>query len=191
MSIEIPPQLYENLSENEDVKKILKTSSLLNIPEFTFLSDRRILYYNQKVLGRYDFVDIPYSRLASMKAERGRMVFGSIIFESEDGSRIRLKRVPKNDIEDFVLSLEIAINNIAVEPIRIKRSKGLMGKMTWEFKKTPEMIFKTRTPETSVLKFESEDTKLKEDPLSELKMRLAKGEITADQYIELKNILEG
>jgi hypothetical protein len=85
MSNDIPAQLLDNLAKGQEVKRSLKTRSLLNIPEYTFLTNRRIIYYNQKILGRFDLIDIPYSRLAVMKAERGRVSFGSMRFTSEDG----------------------------------------------------------------------------------------------------------
>jgi len=189
--MELPEQLLENLYDNEEIKRVLKTMSLLNVPEYTCLTNRRVIYYNQKVLGRYEIADIPYSRLALMSAERGRLLFSSLYLEGEDGAMIGLKRVPKEEIEDFVVALELAINNVAVEPIRIKRKKGLMGKMSWEFKKTAEMLFKSRAPETNVLQSRSQiDDNDVADPLKELKMRLVKGEITKEEYAELKEILE-
>ena len=157
MSFDIPAQLLDNLASGEEIKRSLKTQSLLNIPEYTFLTNRRIIYYNQKVLGRFDLIDIPYSRLSEMKAERGRMSFGSIVFISEDGDKIELKKIPKKQIEDFVLALEVAINNVAVEAIRIKRIKGLLGKMVWEFKKSTEMIFRARAPDSEALSYKSQN----------------------------------
>jgi hypothetical protein len=59
MNFDIRAQLLDNFAEGEEVKRSLKTRSLLNIPEFTFLTNRRIIYYNQKVFGRFDLVDIP------------------------------------------------------------------------------------------------------------------------------------
>lgn len=41
MSFDIPAQLLDNLAEGEEVKRSLKTRSLLNIPEFTFLTNAR------------------------------------------------------------------------------------------------------------------------------------------------------
>ncbi len=39
------------------------------------------------------------------------LAFGSISFDSEDGEVISLKRIPKDEIEDFIMALEVAINN--------------------------------------------------------------------------------
>ena len=189
MSYDIPAQLLDNLAKGEEVKRSLKTRSLLNIPEFTFLTNRRIIYYNQKILGRFDLIDIPYSRLSAMKAERGRVSFGSMMFTSEDGDEILLKKIPKDEIEDFVFALEVAINNVAVEAIRIKRKKGLLGKMEWEFKKSTEMIFRSRPPDSEALAYRSQTQRGPDaDPLNELKLRLARGEIIMEQYLEMEKL---
>lgn len=190
MSYEIPPQLLENLATGEEVKKMLKTKSLLNIPEFTFLTNRRIIYYNQKMLGRFDLIDIPYSRLAAMNAERGMLANATMSFTSEDGDEINLKKIPRDEIEEFVLALEIAINNISVEAIRINRKKGLGGKMNWGFKKSAEMLFRSRPPDNDALSYQSQEPAISADPLNELKLRLARGEITMDQYKEMENIFK-
>ena len=191
MSFNVPDQLLENLATGEEVKRSLRTKSLLNIPEFTFLTNRRIIYYNQKILGRYDLIDIPYSRLSEMKAERGRMSFGSIVFVSEEGDEVQLKKVPKAQIEEFVQALEIALNNVAVEAIRIKRIKGLLGKMVWEFKKSPEMIFRARPPDNEALTYKSQTQRPPDsDPMNELKMRLARGEITMEEFLEMEKVFK-
>ena len=191
MSFDIPAQLLDNLASGEEIKRSLKTRSLLNIPEYTFLTNRRIIYYNQKVLGRFDLIDIPYSRLSEMKAERGRMSFGSIVFISEDGDKIELKKIPKKQIEDFVLALEVAINNVAVEAIRIKRIKGLLGRMVWEFKKSTETIFRARAPDSEALSYKSQNQRTPEsDPMNQLKLRLAKGEITMEQFLEMEKVFK-
>jgi hypothetical protein len=182
MSIEIPPGARVNLVSGESVNRVLKTYSLLNKPEYTILTDRHILYFNEKILGRYDLSDIPYSRRAR---------FGSIEFTSEDKKEIKIKHVPKDDIQPFVEALEIAINNVAVEPISISRGKGLLGKRTWEFHKTPEMLFKSRPTRADTLeRREFVKDAPEDDPLKKLKMRFVNGEITEEEYLRMKRILE-
>jgi len=191
MSIEIPPGARANLVSGESVHRVLKTFSLLNKPEYTILTDRRILYFNEKILRRYDLSDIPYSRLLEMTAEMGRLRFGSIEFTSEDKKEIKLEHVPKDDIQPFVEDLEIAINNVAVEPISISRGKGLLGKRTWEFHKTPEMLFKSRPSRADTLeRREFVKDVPEDDPLKKLKMRFVNGEITEEEYLRMKGILE-
>lgn len=187
MSIEAPEQVYENLAAGEDLIIGLETWSARKKPEYAFLTDRRVLYFNEKMLGRYDLKTIPYAKLLEMKASTGRLMYGVIQFKSEEKGYIRLNNVLKDQIEPFVQALETAINNIAVEPITIKRSKSLGGKRTWAFKKSAEMLFKTRTPETGIL---TRQPQVKEDPLKALKMRFVKGEITKEEYLEMKKLLE-
>lgn len=193
MSSKLPKGIQETLVANERVHKVLKTVSIINKPEYTVLTDRRILYFNEKILNRYDLEDIPYSKLMEMKAERGRVRFGSIEFKSEEMKKpIKLSKVPKKDIEPFIAALEIAMNNVAVEPISIKRSKGLIGKMRWEFKKTPETLFKSRPAEADSLErrpFSKGEPEA--DPLKKLKLRFVNGEISEEEYLRMKELLEG
>ncbi len=193
VSSKLPKGIQETLVANETIHKVLKTVSIVNKPEYTVLTDRRILYFNEKILNRYDLEDIPYSKLMEMKAERGRVRFGSIEFKNEEKKKpIKLSKVPKKDIEPFIEALEIAMNNVAVEPISIKRSKGLIGKMRWEFKKTPEMLFKSRPAGADSLerrpfiKGEPEA-----DPLRKLKLRFVNGEISEEEYLRMRELLEG
>ena len=193
MSSKLPKGIQETLVANERIHKVLKTVSIINKPEYTVLTDRRILYFNEKILNRYDLEDIPYSKLMEMKAERGRVRFGSIEFKSEEMKKpIKLSKVPKKDIEPFIAALEIAMNNVAVEPISIKRSKGLIGKMRWEFKKTPETLFKSRPAGADSLErrpFSKEEPEA--DPLRKLKLRFVNGEISEEEYLRMKELLEG
>lgn len=193
VSSKLPKGIQETLVANERVHKVLKTVSIINKPEYTVLTDRRILYFNEKILNRYDLEDIPYSKLMEMKAERGRVRFGSIEFKSEEMKKpIKISKVPKKDIEPFIAALEIAMNNVAVEPISIKRSKGLIGKMRWEFKKTPETLFKSRPAEADSLErrpFSKGEPEA--DPLRKLKLRFVNGEISEEEYLRMKELLEG
>ncbi len=84
-----------------------------------------------------------------------------------------------------------AINNVAVEPISISRGKGLLGKRTWEFHKTPEMLFKSRPSRADTLeRREFVKDVPEDDPLKKLKMRFVNGEITEEEYVRMKGILE-
>ncbi|MEE8354408.1 MAG: PH domain-containing protein [Candidatus Bathyarchaeia archaeon] len=191
MSFDIPKGVQDILAASERIHRVLKTWSIVNKPEYTILTDRRILYFDEKFLGRYDLADIPFSKLVEVKAERGRVRFGSIAFSSEELKKpIKLKKVPKGDIEPFIDALEIALNNVAVAPISIIRSKGLIGKMRWEFKKTPEMLFKSRPADGSSLErrdfFREEGNK---EALQQLKMRFVKGEITEEEYLRMRDLL--
>lgn len=182
MEIELPKKLLEQLEPGEKVLDSLKTTTIASRPDYTVLTDRRILYFNDKHLGRFELIVIPYSKLQTMKAERGLLTFGKIVFTSENGEEIPLNLVKKEQIEPFIESLEEALNNIAVEPISIKRVKNVGSNMVWEFEKPPELIFRSQK---EVKEFDGSP-----DPLNELKMRYVRGEISEAEYRRMKHFLE-
>jgi len=91
--------------------------------------------------------------------------------------------VKKEQIEPFIESLEKAMNNIAVEPISIKKEKNIGSSMEWEFEKPPEMVFRSQR-----------DVKEKQtvvpDHLEALRMRYVNGEISEIEYKRMKSFLE-
>ena len=182
----LPKNLLENLAPGENVIDALKTRSIASKPDYTVLTDRRILYFNEKFLGRYELKVIPYQKLEEMKAERGRVRYGSIAFKDEDGEVVSLNRVSKEYLEPFVDSLEKALNDVAVEPVSIERKKGLMGKMEWRFLKPAEMVFVAKPTQRQ------QETRAARplDPLEALKMRFVNGEITEEEYLRKKKLLE-
>ncbi len=151
------------------------------------LTDSRIIYFNEKHLGRYDLVVIPYTQLKLMFAERGRVSYGSIRFQKENGEEVSLKKVPKKAIEPFVDELEKAMNRIAVEPIGIIRNKGHLGKQSWSFEKTSETLFRSMAvpPPPPPPNFQQPQ----QSPLDMLNMRYARGEITQEEYQRMRQTL--
>jgi hypothetical protein len=91
-----------------------------------------------------------------------------------------LKRIFKRNIECFIDAVEIAYNNIAVEPISIKRDKGLLT-AKWQFNKPEEMLFRQQS---------SDQPKSAEDPINQLKMRFIKGEISEEEYKAKLRVLQ-
>jgi hypothetical protein len=182
MEIELPKKLLEQLESGEKVLDALKTTTIASRPDYTVLTDRRILYFNDKHLRRFELTVIPYSKLQTMKAERGLLTFGKIILTSENGEDISLNLVKKDQIEPFIEALEEAMNSIAVEPISIKRIKNIGSNMEWEFEKPPELIFRSQK---EVKEFDKSS-----DPFNELKMRYVRGEISETEYRRMKQFLE-
>jgi hypothetical protein len=123
-----------------------------------------------------------------MIAQRGMLRFGTITFYDENEEEIALNRVPKEQIEKFIDSLEQALNMIAVEPISIKRNKGIGGRMNWEFNKPPEMVFRSSTY-LEHQKVSPQTSSHSQDPLFILKTRFARGEISEEEYNRMKKAL--
>jgi hypothetical protein len=184
MKIELPEKLLEQLEPGEKVFDALKTTTIASRPDYTVLTNLRIVYFNDKHLGRFELIIIPYSKLQTMRAERGLLAFGKILFIDENNEEISLNRVSKEQIEPFIESLEKALNNIAVEPISIKRIKRLGSNMEWFFEKPAELLFRSQS---EVL---ASSQKQVPDHLEELKMRYVRGEITETEYQRMKKFLE-
>jgi len=184
MKVKLPDKLLEQLEPGENIIDTLKTTTIASRPDYTVLTNRRIIYFNEKHLGRFEFIVIPYSKLQTMKAERGLLTFGKVLFRNENMEEISLNWVKKEQIEPFIESLEEAMNNVAVEPISIRRIKNLGSNMIWEFEKPPELIFRSQRND-----FETHHVS-NPNPLDELKMRYVKGEISEVEYNRMKRFLE-
>jgi hypothetical protein len=157
--------LKENLSFGEEVVSYLKTFEVVERPDYIILTNLRVVYFNEKHLGRYEFKSIPFQKLLQMRAHRGVLLWGDISFKSEDNTVILLEKVDHDDMKGFIDVLEIAYNSIAVEPISIKHERDLIGKEAWEFDKPKETIFRQQPS------FPSDQPKPSEDPLNQLRTR--------------------
>jgi Bacterial PH domain len=178
---ELPSGVKENLSSGEEVIRYLKTFEVVDKPDYIILTNLRLIYFNEKHLGRYAFKSIPFQKLLQIRAHRGVLLWGDISFKGEDNTVILLERVDRNDLEGFLDAVEIAYNSIAVEPISMRHERDLVGKATWEFDKPKEMIVRQQS---------SDQPKLSEDPLNQLKMKFIKGEISEEEYKAKLRVLQ-
>jgi hypothetical protein len=178
---ELPGAVKENLSSGEEVIRYLKTFEVVERPDYIILTNLRLVYFDEKHIGRYAFKSIPFQKLLQIRAHRGAVLWGEISFKSEDGTVIKLEKVNHHNLESFIDALEVAYNSIAVEPISIKHEKDLFGKATWEFNKPEEMIFRQQP---------SDQPKPIEDPLNQLKTRFIKGEISEEEYKAKLRVLQ-
>jgi hypothetical protein len=124
MDFQPPKKLMENLDAGETLIAGLKNVRLGARPDYFFLTGNRIIYFDEKHLGRYDLSSIPFSKLQEVSAQIGPIRYGSLKITSEEGVTIDLNKIPKGGVEPFVTALENAINAIAVEPISINVKKG-------------------------------------------------------------------
>ncbi|MCX6653971.1 MAG: PH domain-containing protein [Candidatus Bathyarchaeota archaeon] len=178
---ELPSGVKANLSLGETVVHYLRTFQVFSKPDYIILTNIRLVYFNEKHLGRYDFRSLPFQKLLKMDANRGIFLWGNISFKNEDGTLIFLKLVSRGKMEGFIEALKISYNNIAVEPITIEYNNKLFGRATWEFNKPKEIIFRQS----------SDQTKQPDDPLNQLKIRYIRGEITENEYRDKLRVLQG
>ena len=178
---ELPDGVKKNLSSGEEIISYLKSWVIAERTNYIILTNIRLVYFDERHLGRYAFKSIPLQKLLQIKAHRGAVIWGEISFKSEDGTVIALERVSRRDLEGFIDALEAAYNRIAVEPVSMKHEGDLLGMAEWEFNKPEEMVFRQQP---------SEQPRIVEDPLNELKMRFARGEISEEEYKAKLRVLE-
>jgi len=188
MEFEPPKKLMEHLEAGEALITGIKNARIGAKPDYFFLTDRRIIYFDEKHLGRYDLSSIPFTKLQEMTAQIGPIRYGSINITSEEDATIGLDKIPKGNVEPFVEALEAAINTVAIEPISINVKKGLSGQ-GWNFTKPAEMVLRSRPATADAI--HAPTAQAVGDPLRALQMRLVNGEISKEQYEEMRKILMG
>jgi hypothetical protein len=177
----LPDGLRKNLSPGEEVFSYLKSFVIAERSNFIILTNQRLIYFDQKHLGRYVFKSLPLQKLLQVSAHKGAVVWGEVSVRMEDGSKYVVERVNRKDLESFIDALEIEYNSIAVEPVSIKHKAELLGIADWEFNKPAEMVFRQNPSIQSIPV---------EDPLVQLKMRFVKGEISEEEYKAKLRVLQ-
>ena len=177
----LPEGLKQNLSPGEEVISYLTSFVIAERTNYIMLTNIRLIYFDEKHLGRYDFKSLPLQKVLQVTAHKGAIVWGEVSVKMEDGTRYTVERVSRNDMANFIDALESEYNRIAVEPVSIKHKGELLGMSDWEFNKPAEMVFR-QTP--------SIESKPVEDPLVQLKMRFIKGEISEEEYKAKLQVLQ-
>ncbi len=178
---ELPDGLKKNLSSGEEIVSYLKSFVIAERSNFLILTNLRMIYFDQKYLGRYVFKSLPFQKILQVSAHKGAIVWGEVSVKMEDGTSYNVERVSRNDMANFIDALEIEYNSIAVEPVSIKHKGELLGISDWEFNKPAEMVFRQNPTIQS---------KPAEDPLVQLKMRFIKGEISEVEYRAKLRVLQ-
>jgi hypothetical protein len=178
---DLPNGVKKNLSPGEQVVSYLKSFVIAELSNYIILTNIRLIYFDEKHLGRYDFKSLPLQKVLQISAHRGAIVWGEVTVKMEDKTSYTVERVNRGDMAKFIDALEIEYNNIAVEPISIKHKGELLGISDWEFNKPAEMIFRQNT---------SIPSQTAEDPLVQLKMRFIKGELTEAEYKAKLQVLQ-
>jgi hypothetical protein len=177
----LPGGLKKNLSPGEEIVSYLKSFVIAERTNYIILTNIRLIYFDEKFLGRYVFKSLPLQKILQVSAHKGAIAWGEISIKMEDGTSYTVERVSRKDMTNFIDALEIEYNNIAVEPVSIKHKGELLGISDWEFNKPAEMLFRQNPsvqPQTA------------QDPLVQLKMRFVKGEISEEEYKAKLQVLQ-
>jgi hypothetical protein len=177
----LPKGLKNNLSPGEEIVCYLKSFVIAERTNYIILTNIRLIYFDEKFLGRYVFKTLPLQKVLQVSAHKGAILWGEISVKMEDGTSYNIVRVSRKDMANFIDALEIEYNNIAVEPVSIKHKGELLGISDWEFNKPAEMVFRQNPTVQS---------QTAQDPLIQLKMRFIKGEISEEEYKAKLRVLQ-
>jgi len=190
MPEKIPKAVEKNLEPGEKVLFTVRKKVSLEKPKWLVVTDRRIIYIDEKVLGRYEMKALPYQKLEEVKIELG-VVSSEFIIKGEENVRLKLGWMNKEQARKTINAIKDALNAIAIEPVTIEVKKGLTHE-TWILKKPKEFVSRVVPAGTTV--HHAPAVEKKEDPLEKLK-KLKElydmGVITAEEYEEKrKKLLE-
>jgi hypothetical protein len=190
MGHKFPKEIEENLLPGEKIlHTIVKQASFEAKPKWLIVSSKRVIYFDQKLLGRYELKDIPYEKLEKVIYNHGALA-SEFILVDESGLKLILKWLNKLECKKAIETIRDGINAIAVEPVSIQKKKKLMGREEWRLHKPKEVVSKA----VHIQRFESQST---QNPSTESPMEKLKkikelhdmGILTDEEYEEKKNDL--
>jgi len=162
-TLKIPKAIKKMLLADEQVMAVIKQSRLKAAitPDSIIITSQRIIRYSPSSLGLHkEIEDYRYEDMANLKIDKG-ILFATITVKRRFMSEdLILDNLPAGQV-DYVFRL-------------IQENLRRMGNAT-----ISPVTTNQQTPLTS-----------SEDPLQVLKLRFARGEITKEQFEEMKKVLE-
>jgi len=140
--MEIPEAVLDNLAAGEEVLHAIRAKKALSMdltPPTLAVTDKRVMVIDHKVLGRYDLQDIPYSKLETVRYERG-VAGAKFSLYPEDGEAIEIAWLGKQEAQKAIETIRDALDAIAVEPVSIQRKKKMLGVEEWVLHKPEELV---------------------------------------------------
>jgi len=185
---QLPKSVLKHLEPNEKVLFAIKKKISLEKPKWLLVTDRRIIYLDEKVFGRYDLKALPYQKLEQVTVKLGVMS-SEFVIEGEENITLKLGWMNKEEARKAINAIKDALNAIAVEPVSIEVNKRFTSE-TWTLKKPKEFITRTMPAYQPA----QSQVQKKEDPmekLKKLKELYDMGIISQEEYEEKrKKLLE-
>ncbi len=164
--VDIPKDVIDNLYSGENVNFCIKKKVAMELkPKYLIISDRRVIFYDQKIAGRYDLNDIPYSKLEHVYFNEG-LLASEFTLKNEDKHHISINWLGKKECKDAIITIRDAINAISIEPVSIQKKKTLVGEK-WSLRKPLETI--TRTMPMAQVIERTQPAQKTDDPVDKLK----------------------
>ncbi len=183
----LPKKLRENLEPGENVLFYTKKMPSLEKPKWLVVTDRRIVYFDEKILGRYDMMSIPYEKVEKVYFVKG-IASTDFRIELETGEIVKIGWMKKDQGVKVMEAIKQAISNIAIEPPTLTKKKSLT-KEEMILVKPKESVVRgvTATPRQAMITGGE-----KRDPYEELlklKKLLDEGVISQEEYNRLREKL--
>jgi len=182
--IKLPKKLLENLEPGEVVIGAVRQRFAIEKPKWLVVTDRRVIIFDEKILGRYEMKSIPYEKLLRVYYRRG--ILGSEFrLELENGETIDLSWMSKENAEKALEAIKEALERISVEPPTITKRKHLLATEV-VLEKPKELV--SRSVSKAVITTQSQ-LQAAADPLEKLerlKKLLDEGVITREEYERLR-----
>ncbi len=176
----LPKGLLENLEPGEVIIEAVKQRFAIEKPKWVIVTNRRVIVFDEKLLGRYELTAVPYEKLEKVVYHRG-LVGSSFKLILEDGSELDLSWLSKDNADKALNAIKEALERISVEPPKLVKKKGLTA--------TDIVLEKPKELVTRGISRIEAPPGPQEDPLKkleELKRLLDQGAITREEYEKLK-----
>ncbi|MDI3475818.1 MAG: hypothetical protein PWQ79_1198 [Thermococcaceae archaeon] len=185
---ELPKSVLRHLEPGEQVFFSIRKKISLEKPKWLLVTDRRIIYLDEKVLGRYELKAIPYQKLEQVTVKLGVMS-SEFVIEGEENITLKLGWMNKEEARKAINAIKDALNAIALEPVSIDVNKKLTSE-TWILKKPRELVTRT-APAGAVITHPPATTEDPYEEMKKLKELYEMGVISAEEYEEKrKKLLE-
>ena len=162
-TLKVPNAIKKMLLTDEQAMAVIKQSRLkaAATPDSIIITNQRIIRYSPSSLGLHkEIEDYRYEDIANLKIDKG------ILFAT-----ITLKR--------RFMSEDLILDNLPA------------GQVDYVFRLIQENLRRTSSAPTSVVTTNKQSPLTSpDDPLQVLKLRFARGEITKEQFEEMKKVLE-
>jgi hypothetical protein len=124
--VSLPRGLKDNLEEGENILYAVKKKLSLEKPKWIVITDRRVIYFDEKVLGRYEMKSVPFEKLEKIYCRIG-VIASRFVIEVEDSGRIELNWMDREESRKAITAVYNAIKSIAIEPPIIIRKKNIFS----------------------------------------------------------------
>ena len=182
--MDLPKQVHDNLTPGESVACCVQTSMDLN-PTYIVVTNKRVVCYDKKALGRYDLSAIPYSKIFKIIGKKGKMRGALTILGEERGMVIDVEKLKNDEILQVIETIKNEINKVALEPISIMRKKKLMGE-EWHLHKPKENLVRTVAAPAPHAMQSMDAPPTGVEQIRELKALLDEGLLTEEEFKQKK-----